>query len=750
METKQTNGLYDFGNFRLDAKNRLLYSADSGEQVALTLKEFEILLFFVRNHAQVIKRNDLLDAVWKDTFVEEGTLTRNISRLRKSLEAADTDGEKFIETLPKRGYRFLPRVVEADENDVLIVEEQTQMRVRIEETFDSETESANFDLAEENIEPVTPRALNPKPQVSTFKFLSLIFGATAIAAIAFIVYQNFIRQPAINVIAASSIKPFSGATGRENTPAFSPDGRQIAFAWDGGDGGDLDIYIRLVGAVEPVRLTDSEFTEQYPTFSPDGSQIAFVRSFSDHGEVVLIPALGGAERRVARLFSGFGSISFAPDGQNIAVIDTEDSNDGKQYAVYLINLQTGERRRLTAPAEFAGETTPRFSPDGKSLAFVRVFSDKNQDLFIAPTTGEAAPRQVTFDRSVIHSLTWNADGNGIFFVSYRGDPQPNVWRVAATGGEPKLVVTNGRDVSNLAASPDGKTLAFVENNRNTDIWSIAANQQTAKKFAASIYSEHDPNFSPDGSRVVFTSNRTGEYAIWLADADGGNLLQLTDSSNEVNSPRFSPDGSKVVYDGMTDRNSDIFVVSAEGGAARRVTETAARDFAPAWSADGKWIYFTSDRTGEMNIWKTPASGDGGDQAVQITRGGAYEAFAAPDGATVFYTKQVKPAELWSVPANGGTEKNLSEFIRAGFTGSWTLTRAGIYFMARCEDVNLNIKFYDFADGKIKNAVEDCKIPNNIFTNLDAPADGSLFLYATLDQDASNIMLAEISPSSETK
>ena len=192
METKQTNGLYDFGNFRLDAKNRLLYSADSGEQVALTLKEFEILLFFVRNHAQVIKRNDLLDAVWKDTFVEEGTLTRNISRLRKSLEAADTDGEKFIETLPKRGYRFLPRVVEADENDVLIVEEQTQMRVRIEETFDSETESANFDLAEENIEPVTPRALNPKPQVSTFKFLSLIFGATAIAAIAFYRLSKFL------------------------------------------------------------------------------------------------------------------------------------------------------------------------------------------------------------------------------------------------------------------------------------------------------------------------------------------------------------------------------------------------------------------------------------------------------------------------------------------------------------------------------------------------------------------------------
>ncbi|MGI8641718.1 MAG: hypothetical protein ACR2MG_17460 [Pyrinomonadaceae bacterium] len=563
------------------------------------------------------------------------------------------------------------------------------------------------------------------------------------AAIGFFVYQNYFRRSETKTILANRVTPFSGATGRENTPAFSPDGKQIAFAWNGGEeDGDFDIYVRLVGAVEPLRLTDSEYTEQYPVFSPDGSQIAFVRDFGTHGEVILIPAFGGAERRIARLFSGNFSISFAPDGQTIAVIDTEDSIAGKPHAVYLVNLQSGERSRLTAPAEFVGETTPRFAPDGKTLAFVRVFDDKNQDLFVVPATG-GKPRQITFDQAIIHSLAWSADGRKILFVSFRGGEQTNIWRVSAGGGQPELLATNGRNISNIAVSSDDKTVAFVENLKNTDIWLTAANGRTAKKLVASIYSEHDPIFSPDGSRIAFASNRTGKFAIWMSDADGKNLRLLADAPSVVGLPRFSPDGSQVVYNGIEDGNPDVYVVSVEGGAARRLTTNAARDFAPAWSADGAWIYFTSNRAGENQIWKMPASGEKAGEAVQITRSGAFQAMPAPDGKTVFYAKIGSPAEVWSVPAAGGAEQNLPEFAAAGFTGSWTVTRAGIYFLARNPDQSLKIRFYDFTDGKIKNISDEHGIPENIFDNFDATAGSSRFLYALLDQNASSIILAEL-------
>ena len=742
METNETNKLYDFCGFRLDAKNRLLYSADNGEQVALTLKEFEILYFFVENAAQVVKKDDLLDAVWKDTFVEEGTLTRNISRLRKKLGEANEDGDKFIETLPRRGYRFLPPVVKSNEN-ALVIEEQMQMRVRIEETISEVPSPAEVQSLKSKVQSQLPE--NPKSKIQNPKWF-LILGVVLFAAIGLVVWNAFFRQAAPKTITTTKITPFSGATGRENTPAFSPDGKQIAFSWNGGEGFDnSNIYVRLVGAVEPVRLTDNEFNDQYPIFAPDGNSIAFVRSFPDHGEVVLIPALGGAERRIARLFSGNYSISFAPDGQSIAVVDTENSTDGGQYAVYLIKLQTGERLRVTNSGEFAGETTPRFSPDGKSLAFVRVFGDKNQDLFVVPTTGGEA-KQITFDKTIIHSLAWDADGQNVFFVSYRGGTQPNVWRVSANGGEAaEVAATSGRDITNVAVASDGKTLAFVENTRNTDIWRVSANQPSPQKFAASIYSEQDASFSPDGLRVVFASNRTGKYAIWVADANGKNLRMLNDSLFKVTSPHFSPDGLRVVFGGTSDENADIFIVSAEGGTPRRLTENAGRNGAQTWSADGKEIYFTSNRTGEDQIWKISA--DGG-EAVQITRKGALGDFAASDDTTVFYTKQSSSVELWRVPADGGAEQLMPEFSRAGFTGSCAMTKKGIYFFARDAKQFLKIKFYDFADKKIKDTAEDYKIPENIFGNLDATDDGSIFLYSLLDQNASSIMLAEMSLSSE--
>ncbi len=721
---------YNFGGYRLDTHNQRLLR--DGEVLALTPKEFAVLLMLVENAGDLVGKDALLATVWKDVFVNEETLTRNVSWLRKKLG----DGENLIETVPKRGYCFTAEVTMSDAPQI-IVEEQTLTRIHIEETL----------TLPDGIEDVIAAlpAVPPSPRLPVSLSFLLLFGVLSLGTIGFLVYQHYFQRAKARILFAANVTPFSGSVGRENTPAFSPDGKQLAFSWNG-ERADSDIYIQLLGVGEPIRLTNSELDEQYPVFSPDGSHIAFVRDLKTHGEVILIPALGGAERRVTRLFSGFASISFAPDGKTLAVVDTPDSAPGKPHAIHLVDLQTGGHRRLTAPAEFAGETTPRFAPDGKHLAFVRVGGANKQDLFIVPTNGDRGnePRQVTFDRAVIHSLAWSADGEDIFFVSPRGSNRANVWRLVATGGEPELMATGGRDITNLAASPDGKTFAFVENTLQTDIWQWAAFQSPPSRFIASTYSEDYPQFSPDGARVVFRSNRSGRNEAWLADAHGKNLRQLTNSRYAVGSARFSPDGTHIVYEGRADENSDIFVVAIEGGAARRLTTDAGRDFLPEWSADGKWIYFNSNRTGAEQLWRTPADGSG--TAEQITRHGALKPAPTPDGKWIYYSKDFNSAGLWRVSASGSAETTdeqvVAELVEAGFRHAWTLTKTGIFFVAQAAQDK--IKFYDFATHQIRVLTTTSQTSLLDASGLSASADGKTILYAQYDQNASSIMLAELS------
>lgn len=735
MQEQQTKEFYDFGEFRLDVKNRLLWRAD--EPVALNLKEFEVLLFLVENAGRVVEKDALLDAVWKDTFISEGALTQNISRLRKKLEAAAGNSEKIIETLPKRGYRFLPSVKTIEAAPALVFKEQTVQRIRVEETISLP-------------EPIEPRDFqrranlalqNPKSAIRNPKllWLAIVLGVAFTGAIGFAVYQNNFRKPETKPVLIAKVVPFSGLTGREDMPAFSPDGKQMAFSWNGGDSEkDLDVYVKIIGAGEPVRLTTGANDEIYPTFSPDNRQIAFVRSFPSRSEVFLVPALGGAERKICELNSEWTSVSFSPDGQTLAVVDSISA--GKQSGIFLVNLQTGERRQLTAPPESFRDNTPRFSPDGASLAFLRNFGESVREVFTVQTSdGEREERQLTFDKSGIRSLAWSADGKRIVFVSFRAGNQSNLWQIPASGGEPEIIATSGKNITNLAVSPDGRTIAFTDESNDSNIWKIAPDAP-ARKFIHSTRADHSPQFSPDGSRVVFVSDRTGNQEIWIADADGKNQRQLTDSNGLTGSPRFSPDGKFVAFDAASENTRDIFIVSSDGGAPRRLTDSRSRSVLPAWSADGRFVYFCSDRGGDLNIWKISVAGG---EAKQITKQGGFESFASPDGKVIFYSKGRGITGLWRVSVEGDEESPVPELSEAGYWRYWTVTQKGVYFVAQNPNPPYPIMFYDFSTGQAKEIVSVEKTPLWVFPGLSVFADGKTILYAQRDQNAGNIMLAEL-------
>ena len=240
--------------------------------------------------------------------------------------------------------------------------------------------------------------------------------------------------------------------------------------------------------------------------------------------------------------------------------------------------------------------------------------------------------------------------------------------------------------------------------------------------------------------MVFVSDRTGNQEIWIADADGKNQRQLTDSNGLTGSPRFSPDGKFVAFDATSENTKDIFIVSSDGGAPRRLTDSQSRSVLPAWSADGRFVYFCSDRSGDLNVWKISEAGG---EAKQITKQGGFESFASPDGKVIFYSKGRGVAGLWRVSVEGGEESPARELSDAGYWRYWTVTQKGVYFVAQNPNPPYRIVFYDFSTGQAKEIASAEKTPLWAFPGLSASADGKTILYAQRDQNAGNIMLAEL-------
>ena len=261
--------------------------------------------------------------------------------------------------------------------------------------------------------------------------------------------------------------------------------------------------------------------------------------------------------------------------------------------------------------------------------------------------------------------------------------------------------SGGDRAFSVAVSPKGHRLAYTQWNGKLSVSRLELPASTGQAavpvgFVSSTEGELGAQFSPDGQRVAFSSDRSGNSEIWTCNSDGSTPSQFTFLGNWAGSPRWSPDGRQIAFDVNEDGDWNIYSASAEGGPPRRLTTDAADDNIPSWSRDGKWIYFASKRSGDSQVWKMPSQGG---EAVQLTRHGGVVAFESPDGKFVYYTKDCVNG-IWQVPVEGGEETLVFDSFYSGWWGNWAVVSDGIYFLSSRTKDDVSIEFFSLATHRI--------------------------------------------------
>ena len=660
-----------------------------------------MLAALLERPGEIVTREELRGKLWpSDTFVDfDHSLNAAIKRLRDAL-GESAESPTFIETLARRGYRFIGHVEKP-----------------------AATAPARLKLGQK-----------------------LPYGVGVLAGLAcvfalFLYYSHWSRSKA----APPAVTTIVTNVGEKHTPSLSPDGQHLAFAWNGGAGPHFNLYVKVVGTEESLQLTKQASIDFNPVWSPDGRYIAFCRIVKGGTGIYVIPSLGGVARRVRethwqeeefyQVFWYFGRLSWSPDGNLLAYSDRIELNE--PTSIFLLSLDSMEVRKLTSTPGPIGDYNPAFSPDGRTLAFNRG-SQGVTSIYTAPVSGGAEQRLIS-GVQFGWGLAWTPDGRDIVFARAGWLPDAGwLWKISRRGGEPQRLQFGQQGVE---PSIRGNRLVYARQTENINIWrrklkSLAA-AAFSDRFIYSTRMESGPQFSPDGKMIAFESTRSGAYEVWMCRSDGTGLVQLTHFNSSAGTPRWSPDGQQIAFDSRAPGNADIFVIDSQGGSPRRLTNEPSSDVVPSWSRNGRWIYFASDRTGRDEVWKMPSAGG---LPVQVTHHGGFAAFESPDGRFLYYAKGMSLRGLWRMPTDGGEEVEIIGSLEAGHWGYWTVVENGVYYLDTT--AKPGIAFLNFNTRRTTRVFDLENRPATQAPGLAVSSDDGTILYTQLDALSRDIMLVE--------
>jgi eukaryotic-like serine/threonine-protein kinase len=583
----ETRGVYEFGPFHIDPVERLLVR--DGAPVPLPPKAFDTLLVLIRNSGRLLTKEELMKAIWPDTYVEEASLAQNISVLRKTL--GEGAGEhQFIETVPRRGYRFLVTVVE---------------------------------------KPVaSPRAEPAENRISkAWRPTGLCVGAAAVAGLiagAVLTLQWVARRS--DQINPQVVTPLAASAGLEVHPSWASNGKTIAFA--GEVDGAFQIFTRTLGSSMPTQVTRLPKDCFFPIWSPDGRQIFFTSGASTFGRSTLdLWSVGSAGGIPNLVLENVRQATLSPDGRALAFIR---GAAGTGFGELWISSPPGSPpRRYTEPPladpKYSFGSSVHFSPDGSKLGASLLSLAGKTEFWILPfPSGKPfQAHQNLHLNPMVHwplEFGWMPDGRHVVFTRQQFFSEADLWLADTKTGTVRVLTSGIGAEQAPAVSGDGSRIAFVSFQGSYDSVEVPVDCGAIRDHIATARNEITPSWSPHSAHLVYVTDRSGAPEIWLKNMQEGWERPIVtqkefgrDRTFHLLDAAFSPDGQRVAYRRVGESGEAIWISTIVGDPPVRLTrgEINAFERGPTWSPDGNWIAYYSAHNGRYGvIMKARVNGEG--------------------------------------------------------------------------------------------------------------------------------------------
>ena len=663
MELK-TKRLYEFGPFRLDPEESVLLR--DGKPVYLKPKVFETLVVLIEKRGHVLDKETLMEELWGDTFVEEANLTVNISQLRKALGQGTQSEEanQFIETLPRRGYRFVAEVREVwTEDAALVVKEYTSSRITIEEHDTSgEADSTQKLPAEATGELSSIREWKRTSLRSRYRQMAV--AAVAVLALTILgLFGKLQKQP--NERSQSMQLTRLTHTGKVWRAAISPDGKYVAYVTQETD--KQSLWVRQVATAANVQIVPpAEVLYWGLAFSRDGNHVYFVRAEGKTPTSIFeVAVLGGPITRLVEAANSMFAVS--PDGKQFAYVRNEEEQ--KEAALIVANADgSGERTLVTrhAPDFFYTHWDGiAWSPDGRTIACHGGSTDANGYYrnVVAVQVEDGSEKPITTKRwKWISGLAWLTDGSGLFLSASdqsAGWDSRQIWQITYPDGEARRITNDLSGYMGLSLTANAATVLTVQQTTVSSMWIVAGSDARQARPLTTGDSDGQDGiaWTPDG-RIVYTSKATGrnDQHLWIVDSDGTNQKPLTTNSGVHEEPAVSADGRYIVYSSREpdDLSANIWRIDIDGRNPKQLTH-GGHDVRPQCSPDEKWVSYTHRVTPTTpTLWKVSIEGGAPEQLHdEFTFGNGI----SPDGLLIACGYRGQTSDWHNrialLPSNGG-------------------------------------------------------------------------------------------------